>query len=288
VLAGLYYFLHLERTPESGRLRFMDVTANMEEAHASEVAGLLQDEYRSKILPPEHPLTMYVTSIVSAILEASDLGHVATADDQWATKGSKRVWKIMVIDDPKTMNAMASWGHIIVFTGILPVCANASGLAGIVGHEIAHVTLRHQSETLSLTRALSVLQFFIDYLGFDMGLSRLFTWLLMDLPNSRQQETEADAVGMKYAAKACFDPGEIPGVFARLQELEKNVGLDLTILRTHPTGTARNQALGKLLPGAYDIRAANERCADTANYFDAFRNSISLPSNRQWSDFAAV
>jgi metalloendopeptidase OMA1, mitochondrial len=172
----------------------MDVTSSMEESYAQESTSELLSQFQSKVLHPEHPLTLHVTSIVSALLEASDLGYVSSPEDRWSPspsspfpntsvvtgKSTRKKWNVIVVDDPSTINAMATWGNVVVFTGILPICATPSGLAGVVGHEIAHVTLRHPSERLSLMKAFSVLQIFFDLVGIDVGLSRIFTWLVVE------------------------------------------------------------------------------------------------------------
>jgi predicted Zn-dependent protease len=162
----------------------MDVTSTMEEQYAKQATEEYLSQYASQILPPHHPLTLYVNSIVSSLLEASDLGHIARASDipdgEFLPDDPGKKWNVIVIDDPKTVNAMATWGNVVVFTGILPICATPSGLAGVVGHEIAHVTLRHASETLSLMKAFNVLQIIFDVLGLDFVISRLFTTLVLE------------------------------------------------------------------------------------------------------------
>ena len=75
---------------------------------------------------------------------------------------------------------MATFGNIIIFTGILPLASTPSGLAGIIGHEIAHVELRHPSERLSLMRAVGVGRVLWDLVGLDVGLSRLVGWLAVE------------------------------------------------------------------------------------------------------------
>jgi hypothetical protein len=289
----------------------MDVTPKMEADLAEETKQALLAEYGDRLLSPEHPIAIYVTSIISAILEGNNLGYVAksslpgaesasdsgssssqsrqmTAERSWGddvdvdeinveTEMDTRpgtAWNVLVVDDPSTVNAMATFGHIIVFTGLitppassvsslsppsssssrnlnhshhhpntddtdpeaaalaaLPPCPTPSALAGVLAHEIAHITLRHASESLSLTRAIGTLQLLLEALGLDFGLGRIMSLLVLEcvlllswlssmlvltgdrrsLPNSRRQETEADALGMKYSAKACFDPGEMPG-----------------------------------------------------------------------------
>ena len=95
----------------------------------------LLQEFRGKILPPNHPLTQAVRVIVTRILEASNLGSLKTEpafiqqtetsiEDLWhadvqnrdePVPGSGgREWRLMVVDDPKVVNAMASFGQCLI------------------------------------------------------------------------------------------------------------------------------------------------------------------------------
>src|ERR1700761_3732557 len=150
----------------------------------------LVTEFGPKILPPNHPITRQVHQVVANLLESSDLGtlrepwedvagiqqpHVSL--DPFENSGAKprtsnTKWTLFVVDDPKTINAMATFGHIIVFTGILPIAQDTSGLAAILGHEIAHAILRHPSERLSSNKVYTALGFLLSALGFDLSIAQ--------------------------------------------------------------------------------------------------------------------
>jgi len=84
---------------------------------------------------------------------------------------------------------------MITFRGILPICSNEDGLAAVIGHELSHVTLRHSAERLSGAKVTQALTFLAAISGFDLQLSSSALQLLMTLPNSRANESEADQIG---------------------------------------------------------------------------------------------
>ena len=106
--------------------------ANNNRQMAKESHEQLLEEFRGKILPPNHPLTQMVRDVVTNILEASNLGSLkaeptfiqqagTSIEDQWhadvqnreePVPGSgAREWRLMVINDPSVVNAMASFGQ---------------------------------------------------------------------------------------------------------------------------------------------------------------------------------
>ena len=118
-------------------------------------------------------------------------------------------WSFTVVDHP-AINAFALPGGFIYITrGILPYLDDESELAGVLGHEIAHVTARHAAQ--QYTRAttggigLAVLGIFVpatqpfgDLASGALGVAFL--------KYGRDDERESDRVGMDYAAKAGWDP----------------------------------------------------------------------------------
>jgi Zn-dependent protease with chaperone function len=99
-----------------------------------------------------------------------------------------------------------------VVKGILPIAKNEAGLATILGHEIAHYTLRHIAEKASLSQFFSILGFLAAWLfGLPLDSLSRVQQLALELPNSRVCETEgcpllmllisADYVGLLYMAK---------------------------------------------------------------------------------------
>jgi Zn-dependent protease with chaperone function len=134
-------------------------------------------------------------------------------------------WEFNLIDDP-TVNAWCMpGGKVAFYTGILPICRDANGIAVVMGHEIAHAVAKHGNErmTQGLMQA-----------GLGMGLQLALrdqpaqTQAIFNsafgvastvgviLPFSRKHESEADRLGLKFMAMAGYDPREAPRFWERM------------------------------------------------------------------------
>ncbi|KAG9029375.1 hypothetical protein FRB95_005382 [Tulasnella sp. JGI-2019a] len=250
--------------------------------------------YWHDILPPGHPLTCEVARVASRIITAANLGEVkgmpqtdepgaGILSTAYATfKGglsSHRVatveerlqleWEVFVIKDDTPNASVTGGGKIFVFTGILPYLNNDDGLATILGHEIAHQALRHIGERRSDLKVMGPLTLFLELLGLDVGFSRVGLTLLMMLPNSRRHEAEADTIGLRLMAQACFNPQAAVGVWERLHAMEEETNAYLKaqswfnlpnlgdFLQTHPATTKRIAAMRQLVPSALQVRASS-------------------------------
>lgn len=193
-----YYLLHLEPNA-AGRYRFIDVSHTQEVKAGEEAFRSLLRQYSASILPPHHPTTVYVRDVAKRIITASKLLHPHTKDYNW---------QVFVIHS-STKNAMVlPGGKIFVFDGLLPVTDNRDGLAAVIGHECAHQYLRHSGERMSFMKVFIAVGLALQAVGIDFGLSHALMKVVLELPNSRKAEYEADRVGMDVAARACFDPSE--------------------------------------------------------------------------------
>ncbi|KAG0697831.1 peptidase family M48-domain-containing protein [Suillus ampliporus] len=300
-VGGTYYVVHLEQVPETGRWRFMDISPKYETKLAQAAYNELLAEFRGKILPSNHPVTRHVQRVVTRVLESSDLGHLRSSeprrspgealDDFWSEdpfttgrpsgesstpESGGKEWNLLVVNDPAVVNAMATFGNIVVFTGILPICKDEQGLAAVLGHEIAHVVARHASERYSSSKVFLGIAFLLQtVLGFDFGITSLISTLLLELPNSRTQEYEADAIGMQLTAKACFDPQAAVEMHARLAKYEQaHGGSSLEFLRTHPGAERRIKHLEELVPEAYAVQASSPQCAGMQESVSRFREFV--------------
>ncbi|KAI0062113.1 hypothetical protein BV25DRAFT_1804489 [Artomyces pyxidatus] len=294
----VYYVSHLERVPETGRLRFIDMSAKAEAALWEASAGQILQQYRGQILPPDHPLTRHIHSITNRLLSANNLGRLKSSEDHrsppvsasdlfgggdeshyssspMTTAMAGKEWNLFVVHDTKEVNAMATPGSIIVFTGIIPIARNDDGLAAILSHEIGHhhVVARHSVERYSYTKILIAIMLLMQTLDYGLITSNVITYLL-ELPNSRTHELEADTIGLRVAAKACFDPAAAPAMFRRLGALEEKQGrLNVDFLYTHPTSETRVKRLEAQLPGAQAIQAATD-CGNLEGRMSAFQQSF--------------
>jgi predicted Zn-dependent protease len=149
-------------------------------------------------------------------------------------------------------------GKVVVYTGILPITKNESGLATVMGHEIAHAIARHGNERMSQAlatqlggMALSVAlssepqqtrQLFMQAYGLGAQVGVL-------LPYSRLQESEADEIGLIFMAKAGYDPRKAVDFWQRMEK-QSGGGAPPEFLSTHPSPKSRIEDIKEHLPEA--------------------------------------
>ena len=86
--AGIYYVVHLERVPETGRLRFIDVSEAQERELGLQTQLQTLKEYDRALLPPNHPVTKRVRKIAQRIVEGSNLGRMKSGGEMSTIEGS--------------------------------------------------------------------------------------------------------------------------------------------------------------------------------------------------------
>ncbi|GAA5845019.1 hypothetical protein JCM3766R1_004850 [Sporobolomyces carnicolor] len=265
-----YYVYHLERVDETGRWRFMDVSPDVERQVAQQTLDEVLGEYGSRVLPRSDPTSRMVERVVDRIVRANELDRDRNGDTV--------DWKVHVVKDDNTRNAFViPGGKIFVFSGILPVAKDEDGLAVILGHEIAHQVARHSAERLSSMKVLVALSYLLTTtLGIDLGLSQVLLNLVMTLPNSRQNESEADLIGLRLANSACFDILTAEQLWQRMDEgggESRRGGPSLDFLSTHPSSANRSV---KVREWAQEVlKERPEKCPPIVrDNVDAFRASV--------------
>jgi len=147
-------------------------------------------------------------------------------------------WDFHVVEDP-SINAFAiPGGHVYVNTGLIAAAENASELAGVMAHEISHVTARHSTEQISRQYGLSVLASVV--LGQNPGaLQQIAAQIVAGgalARFSRDAEREADELGIQAMAKAGYDPHGMAAMFrVLLAHSKSNPGRVEQFFATHPT-----------------------------------------------------
>lgn len=168
-------------------------------------------------------------------------------------------WEFNLIEEPKTINAFClPGGKVAVYSGILPVTRDETGLAVVMSHEIAHAIARHGGERMTDQLAFQVGQVGLNALLSQKSESTRSLVLAaygaggtvgVLLPFSRNQESEADHIGLIYMARAGYDPREAPGFWRRMEASSKG-GRPPEFLSTHPSPESRIRAIEKLVPKA--------------------------------------
>lgn len=167
-------------------------------------------------------------------------------------------WEFNLIDDPKTVNAWCMpGGKVAFYTGILPVCKDETGVAIVMGHEVAHAIANHGRERMS--------QQMLEQLGMSTlsavmgsnptaGQQLLYQAVgagssLGMLKFSRQDESEADHLGLIFLAMAGYDPNQAP-IFWERMEASSGGGAPPEFLSTHPANSTRIKDLQGWIPEA--------------------------------------
>jgi beta-barrel assembly-enhancing protease len=163
-------------------------------------------------------------------------------------------WNFYVIQD-NSINAFAvPGGHIYIHSGLIGTADNASQLAGVVAHEISHITARHSTQQLSRQYGLSVLAGVV--LGQNPGAIQQIAAQIAAggalARFSREAEREADDLGIRYMYDAGYDPRGMAAMFRKLQEQSRSQpGRVEQFFSTHPTTDER-------------IRTSEQRAAQLA------------------------
>lgn len=134
----------------------------------------------------------YLEQMKSTILAS---GNVTHKDDF--------VWELFIIQDDNIQNAFCTpGGYIYVYTGLIKYLDNATSLAGVLGHEIAHADKRHTTEAMTKQYGLSTLVSVL--LGDNQNQLTDIAQSLVGLTFSRENETEADKSSVKYLCPTLY------------------------------------------------------------------------------------
>ncbi len=128
-------------------------------------------------------------------------------------------------------------GHVVVFTGLLKKAESGEEVAGVLSHEISHVLERHGVERI--VKQLGIVAVAAILFGDQQGLIGLAQQLgveLLTLRFSREQETEADLVGLHLLHEARIAPDGMVRFFERLSERDKD---HIELFSTHPMSAIR-------------------------------------------------
>lgn len=173
-------------------------------------------------------------------------------------------WEFNLIEDDKMANAWCMpGGKVAFYTGILPICQDETGVAIVMGHEVAHAIANHGRERISEALVANGL---LTSLSAAMGQNPTLTQQLLlqsvgigaqvgMLKFSRENESEADHIGLIFMAMAGYDPKEAPKFWERM---EKRSGGSSSPewLSTHPPHASRIRDLKKWIPEAESHRNA--------------------------------
>lgn len=186
---------------------------------------------------------------------------------QAITRETGGQWEVQVFDSDDVNAFALPGGKIGVYTGLLKVAANQHQLGAVIGHEVAHVLAGHSAARVSNEMAA---QLGVSVLASSTGMSAdmigMGANLLLLLPYSRGDESEADVLGQQLMARAGFNPSEAANLWVNMSKASN--GAPPEMLSTHPSADSRirdlNNNLPKVMPLYEQARAAGKKPACSA------------------------
>jgi len=188
--------------------------------------------------------------------------RIAAASERWLTANGypgylkDYKWEYNLVKD-ETVNAWCMpGGKIVFYTGILPICQGETGIAVVMGHEVAHALADHGAQRMSAgtlqqlgavagnvaIKDESTLAIFNQAYGIGTTVGGM-------LPFSRSHETEADKIGLQIMAIAGYDPKEAAELWKRMKANSGGQGPP-EFLSTHPSNDTRINNLTVWAPEA--------------------------------------
>eukprot|EP00536_Pseudo-nitzschia_multiseries_P006507 jgi/Psemu1/193281/e_gw1.139.90.1 len=251
------YFRFRDYAPLTGRRRWIAIDPLTEKSIGDQNYQMLLAQYRNSILPKEHPTTQVVERAGRRIFLAA---RKFANDNDLRSFDTKNV-TFTVVNSEQANAFVLPGNHVFLLTGMFDYVKTEDEIGGILGHEMAHNLARHQGERMSssvVASLLGVLSLLVDPTGSLLYVLTPAVKLFGQLPNSRIQESEADRIGMRLAAEACYDPGALSRVCKRMHtdEAGKN-GKDRhgalsskppEFLSTHPSDESRIRDMQRWLP----------------------------------------
>ena len=166
-------------------------------------------------------------------------------------------WEFNLIESNEVNAWCMPGGKVVVYSGILPVTQNETGLAVVMGHEIAHAVAKHSNERMSQalvaqlggqTLAVALQEKPQQTQDLWMGLFGIGVQVGAILPYSRVQESEADRLGLIFMAMAGYDPNAAINFWQRMSQ---NAGAKPPeFLSTHPSDENRIRKIRSEIPEA--------------------------------------
>lgn len=173
-----------------------------------------------------------------------------------AASGVDFDWEFKLLQSDEVNAFCLPGGKVAVYTGILPVTRDEDGLAAVLGHEVAHATERHGGKRMT---QYAILEVALTAAGAGLSMADMSDEArqgvltafglgsqLGILAYSRDHETEADEVGIRYTIRAGYDPYAAVRLWERMAEL--GGGGQLEWLSTHPNPLDRARNLEQKIP----------------------------------------
>ena len=191
----------------------------------------------------------------------------------YASEVANFAWEFNLVQDQQVNAWCMPGGKIVVYEGLIPVTQNEASLAIVLGHEIAHAVAKHSAERISKEYknqyGVAILSAATQAAGVSAGTQQLIDLVqqvggsLLTSGFSRKQESEADHMGLIFAAIAGYDPNVATSFWERMAAQGSGSG---GLFSDHPSDEKRISDIQKWMPEAlrYDKGGSSTQQATPA------------------------
>lgn len=245
-----------------GTTRTVPITGRKQSLMVSDeqVLSLSQEQYTKYMQSAKKSTNATNTEMVKRVGQ-----RLATAVEGYlrnnglASELNQYAWEFNLVQDNSVNAFCMPGGKIVVYEGLLPVTKDEPSLAIVLGHEIAHAVAKHSAEQLSKQYkqqyATQIGGAVLGALGVGATAVSLGQWALQNgfsfrnLKYSRDHETEADKMGLIFAAMAGYDP-QVAVAFWQRMAASSGGGNQSDMFSDHPSDAKRIAAIQKDMPEA--------------------------------------
>ena len=223
----------------------------VEQAAAQQYAQLKQEASAKRALAPaDHPQAVRLKAIADQLIPFTG---------EWNARARQWKWEVALLGSPQLNAFCMPGGKIAFYYGILEqLKLTDDEVAMIMGHEMAHALREHAREQIGKqTATRGAIEIGAALLGIGSG-GRLLADLggqLLSLRFGREDESEADLIGLELAARSGYDPAAGISLWRKMGEAAAKRGSPPELLSTHPSGPHRITDIQANLPKVQPLYA---------------------------------
>ena len=231
-LFGVFkYLTSTQKNPVTGEAQRVALSPEQEVALGMRTAPQLASQMGGAIPETRDPRAQLVEVVGQQLV------------DQVRREKPDMPWKFdfHLLNDPKLVNAFAlPGGQIFITTALMDRMDNEAQLAGVLGHEIGHVIHRHSAQQIAKSNLGQSLVTAVgvgasgDGGGYTAAQVAQMARQFLELSYGREHELQSDSYGVRYMAKAGYDPNEMIGVMEILKKASGGGGGGPEFMKTHP------------------------------------------------------
>ena len=230
--------------------------------------GVERKQYMFSMLSTQEVNQMYAQSYQQTLSEAKSKGQLdkTSANAKRVDAVAKRLiaqapklradsaqwaWEVNLVDSDELNANCGPGGKIIVYSGLIDkLKLTDDELAAVMGHEIAHALREHGREAMSKAYGMEIAKQGAGALlglGQDtMALADTVVEYSLTLPNSRENENEADLIGLELSARAGYNPNAAITLWQKMSKASE--GAPPEFMSTHPASSSRIANLQAAIP----------------------------------------